>query len=230
MDCLAEQRRVNEAQVAARAAARLQLLRGESTQLSGAAGAEQRQEQRRARALWRVVRPSMIKDMADDEATQATNDDASECKRSAVQLGYWDDSFIGLFVKQPNRKAPEINRGYYARVKGIEFFVDKFLQVGTGGRTGGEGRPPAAARGSAGAAAGRACSPPHLDPALLHFVWPHVGQRVLEPRASRGLPTPPPLHVRPLHRAPARADPCPRPPEAARHFPLASRPCTSRPI
>lgn len=71
----------------------------------------------------------MIKDMADDEAIQATNDDASECKRYAVQLGYWSDPFINFFVKQPGRKAPEINRGYYARVKGIEVFVDKFLKV-----------------------------------------------------------------------------------------------------
>lgn len=71
----------------------------------------------------------MIKDMADDEAIQATNDDASECKRYAVQLGYWSDPFINFFVKQTGRKAPEINRGYYARVKGIEIFVDKFLKV-----------------------------------------------------------------------------------------------------
>jgi hypothetical protein len=71
----------------------------------------------------------MIKDMADDEAIQATNDDASECKRYAVQLGYWCDPFINLFVKQTTRKAPEINRGYCARVMGIELFVDKFLKV-----------------------------------------------------------------------------------------------------
>ena len=71
----------------------------------------------------------MIKDMADDEAIQATNDDASECKRYAVQLGYWCDPFISLFVKQTARKAPEINRGYYARVKGIELFVENFLKV-----------------------------------------------------------------------------------------------------
>lgn len=71
----------------------------------------------------------MINNMADDEGTQATNDDASECKRSAVQLGYWDDIFIGLFVKQANRKAPEINRGYYARVKGIGLLIDKFIKV-----------------------------------------------------------------------------------------------------
>lgn len=69
--------------------------------------------------------------MADDEAIQATNDDASECKRYAVQLSYWSDPFINFFVKQTGRKAPEINRGYYARVKGIEVFVDKFLKVCT---------------------------------------------------------------------------------------------------
>lgn len=70
--------------------------------------------------------------MADDEAIKATNDDASECKKSAVQLGYWSDNFIGLFVKQQSRKAPEINRGYYARVKSIEVLLDKFLKVITG--------------------------------------------------------------------------------------------------
>jgi [phosphatase 2A protein]-leucine-carboxy methyltransferase len=71
----------------------------------------------------------MLQDMADDEATQATNCDASECKRSAVQLGYWTDNFISFFVKQPSRKAPEINRGYYARVKGIEIFLNNFIKV-----------------------------------------------------------------------------------------------------
>ncbi|XP_017794367.1 PREDICTED: leucine carboxyl methyltransferase 1 [Habropoda laboriosa] len=74
----------------------------------------------------------MIKDMADDEAIQATNDDASECKRYAVQLGYWSDPFINFFVKQTGRKAPEINRGYYARVKGIEVFIDKFIKLSGG--------------------------------------------------------------------------------------------------
>ncbi|XP_011297931.1 leucine carboxyl methyltransferase 1 [Fopius arisanus] len=74
----------------------------------------------------------MIKEMADDEATQATNDDASECKRYAVQLGYWSDPFINFFVRQTARKPPEINRGYYARVKGIEVFIDKFLKYSGG--------------------------------------------------------------------------------------------------
>lgn len=74
----------------------------------------------------------MIKEMANDEAVQATNDDASECKKYAVQCGYWSDPFINYFVKQTNKKTPEINRGYYARVKGVEVFIDKFLKLSGG--------------------------------------------------------------------------------------------------
>lgn len=64
-----------------------------------------------------------------DEAVMSTNDDASECKRSAVRLGYWQDDYIGCFVRNSERKAPEINRGYFARVRGVESCVEKFLQV-----------------------------------------------------------------------------------------------------
>lgn len=64
-----------------------------------------------------------------DESVQATNDDASECKRSASKLGYWKDDYIGHFIKSTERKAPEINRGYFARVKGVEMLIEKFLQV-----------------------------------------------------------------------------------------------------
>lgn len=65
-----------------------------------------------------------------DDAVMATNDDASECKRSAVRLGYWQDEYIGQFVRNTDRRAPEINRGYFARVRGVEMCVEKFLQVG----------------------------------------------------------------------------------------------------
>jgi [phosphatase 2A protein]-leucine-carboxy methyltransferase len=46
-----------------------------------------------------------------------------------VRLGYWKDDYIGYFVKNADRKAPEINRGYFARVKGVELLVEKFLKV-----------------------------------------------------------------------------------------------------
>ncbi|XP_022194107.2 leucine carboxyl methyltransferase 1 [Nilaparvata lugens] len=63
-----------------------------------------------------------------DEGVQSTNDDASECKRCAVHLGYWDDKYIYMFVKSGDRKAPEINQGYFARTRGIRMLVDKFLK------------------------------------------------------------------------------------------------------
>lgn len=59
----------------------------------------------------------------------STNDDASGCKRHAVRVGYWKDDYIGSFVKDTDRKAPEINRGYYARVKGVDIAIEKFLEV-----------------------------------------------------------------------------------------------------
>lgn len=63
-----------------------------------------------------------------DEAVQATNDDASICKRSAVHLGYWNDPFLQHFMKGPVvRKPPEINRGYYARTYGVFKLIIKTL-------------------------------------------------------------------------------------------------------
>ena len=64
-----------------------------------------------------------------DEGVISTNDDASNCKKSAIKQGYWKDEYISYFVKNPERKAPEINRGYFARVKGIEMFIEKFFKV-----------------------------------------------------------------------------------------------------
>lgn len=65
----------------------------------------------------------------DESGVIATNDDASESKRSCVKLNYYTDPYLANFVKISEKKAPEINRGYYARVKGIEICVEKFLKV-----------------------------------------------------------------------------------------------------
>ena len=67
--------------------------------------------------------------MAEDDATRATNDDASSCKKSAVQRGYWRDPYIQYFIRAGERKSPEINRGYYARVTGIQLLMKQFLKV-----------------------------------------------------------------------------------------------------
>lgn len=67
--------------------------------------------------------------MSFDDGVQATNCDATKCKYSAVKMGYWQDDFIQYFVTGYERKTPEINRGYYARTKGVAMFMDKFLKV-----------------------------------------------------------------------------------------------------
>ena len=67
--------------------------------------------------------------MSFDDGIRATNDDASSCKAQAVYRGYWQDSYIQYFIKSGDRKAPEINRGYYARVKGVQILIEQFMQV-----------------------------------------------------------------------------------------------------
>ncbi|XP_061708403.1 leucine carboxyl methyltransferase 1 [Cydia pomonella] len=65
----------------------------------------------------------------EDEAVAATNSDATECKRGAVELGYWSDPYVRLFSRpRAERRAPEIHRGYYARVRAVEMFIHQFLE------------------------------------------------------------------------------------------------------
>ncbi|XP_041830649.1 leucine carboxyl methyltransferase 1 [Melanotaenia boesemani] len=64
-----------------------------------------------------------------DEAVRATCDDATTCKRFATSKGYWKDPYIQYFVRSVGeRKAPEINRGYYARVQGMNLLLDAFIK------------------------------------------------------------------------------------------------------
>lgn len=67
-----------------------------------------------------------------DEAVRLTNDDASICKKFAVQKGYWKDQYLPMFVRSNERKAPEINRGYFARVKAITILIHKFIKMTDG--------------------------------------------------------------------------------------------------
>lgn len=68
--------------------------------------------------------------MACEDAIMATNDDAAQCKRFVVEKGYWVDPYISLLVpKGKSIHAPEINRGYYARVMGIRNLIQKFVEV-----------------------------------------------------------------------------------------------------
>ncbi|XP_020937741.1 leucine carboxyl methyltransferase 1-like isoform X2 [Sus scrofa] len=55
---------------------------------------------------------------ADDEGMRGPCEDASLCKRFAVSIGYWQDPCIPHLVRLSKaRKAPKINRGYFARVQ-----------------------------------------------------------------------------------------------------------------
>uniref|UniRef100_A0A671VIJ9 Leucine carboxyl methyltransferase 1 n=1 Tax=Sparus aurata TaxID=8175 RepID=A0A671VIJ9_SPAAU len=64
-----------------------------------------------------------------DEAVRATCDDATTCKRFATSKSYWKDPYIQYFARSVGeRKAPEINRGYYARVRGVNHLLDAFIR------------------------------------------------------------------------------------------------------
>ncbi|KAK0048878.1 leucine carboxyl methyltransferase 1 [Biomphalaria pfeifferi] len=68
--------------------------------------------------------------MSTDDGVIGTNDDAASCKRYAVDKGYWNDPFISSMVpKSSTKKAPEISRGYYARVISTQLLVEKFLRL-----------------------------------------------------------------------------------------------------
>eukprot|EP00731_Ephydatia_muelleri_P010121 Em0005g707a len=67
---------------------------------------------------------------SDDGAVQQTNDDASFSKWFAVQRGYWKDPYVKFFCHAKDRRqSPEISRGYYARVKGIELLLHQFIRI-----------------------------------------------------------------------------------------------------
>ncbi len=64
-----------------------------------------------------------------DDAVMATNDDATTCKRSAVQFGYIDDKYLPHMTKFTTRKAPEIHLGYFTRVRGLVNLLVKSIEA-----------------------------------------------------------------------------------------------------
>ncbi|KAG6486840.1 hypothetical protein ZIOFF_055420 [Zingiber officinale] len=62
-------------------------------------------------------------------AVQATNDDATASKLSCVKKGYMKDEYVHLFVRRPVRRAPIINRGYYARWAALRKLLLQFLKT-----------------------------------------------------------------------------------------------------
>lgn len=58
-----------------------------------------------------------------------TNDDATVSKLSAVDLGYYKDDFLHVFVKSRQRRPPLINRGYFARVAALRKLSHGFFSA-----------------------------------------------------------------------------------------------------
>ncbi|XP_062504924.1 tRNA wybutosine-synthesizing protein 4-like [Corticium candelabrum] len=58
---------------------------------------------------------------------QMTNDSSSVSKMSAVARNYWTDPFLRYFIRKTSRRAPLINRGYYIRLKAVEYAVSRFI-------------------------------------------------------------------------------------------------------
>ncbi|UJR36652.1 hypothetical protein I4U23_029369 [Adineta vaga] len=64
-----------------------------------------------------------------DVSVQGTNDSSILSKVSMVKLGYFVDIFLREFVDKDVRRSPSINRGYYIRMKALEYAFDMFYST-----------------------------------------------------------------------------------------------------
>lgn len=58
----------------------------------------------------------------------ATNNSSIVSKRSVEKLYLPEPHFFRYFVKKPIRRAPTINRGYWLRMRAIDWVVQSFLE------------------------------------------------------------------------------------------------------
>lgn len=58
----------------------------------------------------------------------ATNNSSIVSKRSVEKLYLPEPHFFRYFVKKPVRRAPTINRGYWLRMRAIDWVVKQFLE------------------------------------------------------------------------------------------------------
>lgn len=60
-----------------------------------------------------------------------TNNDACRCKLYAIERGYWKDPYVKLFAgaSHSERRTPEISLGYYVRVHGLRYLLEKFMHL-----------------------------------------------------------------------------------------------------
>lgn len=58
----------------------------------------------------------------------ATNNSSIVSKRSVEKLYLPEPHFFRYFVRKPIRRAPTINRGYWLRMRAIDWVVQQFLE------------------------------------------------------------------------------------------------------
>jgi [phosphatase 2A protein]-leucine-carboxy methyltransferase len=60
-----------------------------------------------------------------------TNNDACRCKLYAVERGYWIDPYLKILAGSGHheRRTPEISLGYYVRVHGLRYLIEKFIKL-----------------------------------------------------------------------------------------------------
>ncbi|KAH0558416.1 hypothetical protein GP486_004923 [Trichoglossum hirsutum] len=66
-----------------------------------------------------------------DESIMGTNNSSIVSKRSVERLYFPGEDFFRHFVKKPQRRSPTINRGYWLRMRALEYVVHKFLEEPT---------------------------------------------------------------------------------------------------
>ncbi|CAF0806348.1 unnamed protein product [Adineta ricciae] len=64
-----------------------------------------------------------------DIAVQGTNDSSILSKVSMVKLGYFNDLYLRDFVDKDVRRSPSINRGYYIRMKALDYALNMFYST-----------------------------------------------------------------------------------------------------
>ena len=76
----------------------------------------------------------MDQKLLDNSHIIETNNDACQCKLYAVDRGYWNDPYLKSMVGSSHceRRTPEISLGYYVRVHGIRYLIEKFLRLTNG--------------------------------------------------------------------------------------------------
>lgn len=68
-----------------------------------------------------------MSDNSAESAIERTDTDAALSKLSCVEAGYYEDEFIGMFVKGKLRINPIINMGYYIRVSLMRRLISRFI-------------------------------------------------------------------------------------------------------